>query len=200
MATTAKRKYTPDEYLQIERAAEFRSEYFSGEIVALPPSSERHVLIASNIRLAVALQTKSLGCRTYASDLRIHVKSTYIYPDVSVVCGEVKQADDNYLDNLLNPTVIFEVLSKSTEAYDRGEKFARYQGIDSLKTYILVAQDKPRVEVFTRLPDNSWRMRVFTEFADVVEIEGIDCRLTVSDVYDQVEFGGTDESSRPILV
>jgi len=197
MATAAKQFYTPEQYLAMERAASYKSEYVSGEIFAMAGTSERHALITSNISYLMTGQLKPKGCRTYITDLRVNTGAAYFYPDIAVVCGKPELIVDNYLDNLLNPTLVFEVLSKSTEAYDRGEKFARYGRIASLMTYVLVTQDQPKIEVFSRQPDGSWRLKSFTDLSETVELPGVDCVLTVSDVYDQVEFGGVRESARP---
>lgn len=197
MAVAAKRFYSPEEYLTLERAAEYKSEYVSGEIFAMAGTSERHALITSNVSISIGGQLKPKGCKTYITDLRVNVGAAYFYPDIAVVCGKAELVDDGYLDNLLNPTLVVEVLSKSTEAYDRGEKFARYAGIQSLNTYILISQDQPKVEVFSRLPDGSWNLKTFMSLSATIEFPHLDCHLTVADVYDQVEFGGVRESARP---
>jgi len=197
MATAAKQFYTPEQYLEMERAAVHKSEYIAGEIFAMAGASERHALITSNISITIGGQLKPKGCKTYITDLRVNVGAAYLYPDIAVVCGKAELIDDGQLDNLLNPNMVVEVLSKTTEAYDRGEKFARYGKIASLTTYVLVSQDQPKVEVFTRQPDNSWRLKTFTDLIDEIELPYIDCRLTMTDIYDEVEFGGIRESARP---
>jgi Uma2 family endonuclease len=197
MAVAARRFYSPEEYLAMERAAEYKSEYLSGEIFAMAGTSERHALITSNISITIGGQLKPRGCKTYITDLRVNVGAAYFYPDIAVVCGKAELIEDGYLDNLLNPTLVVEVLSKSTEAYDRGEKFARYAGIKSLSTYVLVSQDQPKVEVFSRQPDNSWNIKTFASMSEMIELPHLDLSMTIADVYDQVEFGGVRESARP---
>ena len=133
MSSQVKVYYTPDEYLALERKAEYKSEYFGGEIFAMTGASRKHNLVAGNIFAALHLQLKKRPCEIYPSDMRVKVSPTglYTYPDVAVVCGE-PMFDDEQKDTLLNPTVLVEVLSKSTASYDRGEKFEHYRKIKSL--------------------------------------------------------------------
>ena len=142
---------TPREYLEIERKAEVRSEYIGGRLYAMPGSNRLHNLIAGNILAALKTQLRGKQCETYAADMRVKIAptGTYTYPDVITVCGEPR-FEDPFVDTLLNPTLIVEVLSTSTEAYDRGEKFAQYRSLDSLREYMLVAQNKSRVEHYRR--------------------------------------------------
>jgi Uma2 family endonuclease len=142
---------TPGEYLELERKSEIRSEYIAGRMIAMSRSSLRHSLIAGNLLDEVSSQMRGRDGEAYAKGLRVKVSLTgmYTYPDVVAVCGEVRLEDEHF-DTLLNPMVIVEVLSESTEAYDRGEKFAHYRRLDSLREYVLVAQDKVRVEHFRR--------------------------------------------------
>src|SRR5262249_39888199 len=127
MSTPTKSRFTPEEYLALERAAERRSEYYAGEIFAMGGASRKHIVIVANISGQLWSQLKGRPCRVYPNDMRVKVSPTglYTYPDVAVVCG-LDQFDDDHQDTLLNPTVIIEVLSKSTEAYDRGKKFEHY--------------------------------------------------------------------------
>src|SRR5947209_1452139 len=122
MASPAGQRLAPAEYLAIERAAEYKSEFFAGELFAMAGASPAHVLITSNVNRELGTQLRNCPCRVYSSDLRVKVSATglYTYPDVAVVCGE-QQFDDEHRDSLLNPTLVVEVLSPSTEAYDRGE-------------------------------------------------------------------------------
>src|ERR1044072_8315019 len=138
---------TATEYLEIERKAEFRSEYIAGRMHAMSGASPQHNQIAGNFYREVSSQFRSRNCRVFIIDVRLKVSPTgmYTYPDVTAVCGEAR-FEDQHVDTLLNPTVIIEVLSESTEAYDRGEKFAQYRRIESLREYVLVAQNKIRVE------------------------------------------------------
>jgi Uma2 family endonuclease len=149
--SAALQRLTEAEYLEIERTAEWKSEFFNGEMFAMAGATPEHVLIAGNVAAELRLQLRGRPCRVYPVDLRVKVSDTglYTYPDVVVVCGEPR-FDELRGDTLLNPTLIVEVLSSSTEAYDRGDKFAHYRRLDSLQEYVLVAQDRCRIERFLR--------------------------------------------------
>jgi Uma2 family endonuclease len=188
MSTNHKTLITPQEYLAIEREAQYKSEYYKGEIFAFAGASLRHDRIAVNILAAIHGQVRYGSCSAFSSDMRITVPQTqhYTYADVVVVCGE-PQSDDDFKDNLLNPIVIVEVLSPSTESYDRGKKFESYQRIGSLAEYVLVSQDRPRVEQFLRQPDSRW---LYSEIsgAGVIKLTSIDCELSLEDIYEKVKF------------
>jgi len=184
MSSLEKPSYTPAEYLAIERAADRKSEYISGEMVAMSGVSRKHSLIKSQIEWLLRGQLEGRPCETHSSDLRVNVGTAYFYPDIVVVCGEPKMLDDTFLDTLLNPTVVIEVLSKSTENYDRGTKFMRYGQIESLQDYILVSQQSCRIEHFVRLGTGEWpRPMILTSFDDVLAIRSINCMLQVGDIY-----------------
>src|SRR2546427_1385475 len=144
-------RYTPEEYLALERKADYKSEYVNGQVIAMAWANRSHNLIAGNLYREVSRQLRGRPCEAYISNMRVKVSRTglYTYPDVVVVCGEI-HFEDVHNDTLLNPTVIVEVLSASTEAYDRGEKFAHYRRLESLQEYLLVAQDKVRIEHYVR--------------------------------------------------
>ena len=188
MSFTAREFLTPQEYLEAERAAETKNEYFDGKICAITGASLQHNRITRNLTLSLASQLHGGRCELLSSDLRVKVEATglYTYPDVVVACGEL-QLEDRHLDTLLNPTVIIEVLSNSTADYDRGEKFAHYRRIPSLREYLLVSQDRCRIERFVRR-DDEW---VLTEFGDPqgsLKLDSVGCVLSLRDVYDRVEF------------
>src|SRR5438270_9398553 len=187
MSTQPTTQLTPEEYLAVERRAEYKSEYIDGEMVAMTGASRRHNLIATNITREIGQQLKGRPCEGYASDMRVRVPSTrlYTYPDVVVVCGEPRFEDD-YVDTLLNPTLLVEVLSESTELYDRGKKFGFYRMIESLAEYLLVAQDECRVEQYVKQPDGRWLLSDYRSPEDVVELGSIQCKLALSEVYDKV--------------
>lgn len=189
MSSKPRPRYTPAEYLAMERQAEHRSEYLGGEIFAMGGASERHNLIVTNTVRELSLQLKGRPCKTYASDLRVKVSPTglYTYPDVVVVCGKAL-FDDEEMDTLLNPTVIIEVLSKSTEGYDRGEKFGHYRKLESLAEYVLIAQEKVHVERYARQPEGQWLLSETDNAQDTVPMPSIQCHLALSEVYDKVEF------------
>jgi len=181
-------KYTPHEYLAIERATQQRNEYFNGEIFAMGGASERHNLIVGNVFASLHFQMRGRPCKVYSSDMRVKISVTglYTYPDIVALCGEASFADEQQ-DTLLNPNVIIEVLSKSTEGYDRGDKFAHYRRIESLREYILISQDKNRIEHYIRQPDNQWLMSEIYQLQENLDLPSINCSLHISDVYDKID-------------
>jgi Uma2 family endonuclease len=189
MASLPKPRYTPEEYLAMEREAEFKNEYLDGEIIAMVGASEPHNLIVVNLVTELANQLKRRPCKIYASDMRVDLRERYLfaYPDVVVVCGEASFRCGE-MDNLLNPTLIIEVLSKSTEYYDRGRKFIKYRRIESLQEYLLVAQDEPRIEQYIRQPSKEWLLSEFDGLETTVYLPSIECHLTFKEVYDKVGF------------
>lgn len=189
MSLQPKLRYTPEEYLALERKAEHRSEYFAGEIFAMFGASEQHNLIALNVAASLHAQFRNRPCKVYASDMRVKVSPTglYTYPDVVALCGE-PQFDDEQKDTLLNPAVIIEVLSPSTEAYDRGGKFGHYRKLASLAEYVLISQEEPHVEHYVRRPDNQWLLSEASNLQDTISLPSINCAL-LADVYDKVEVG-----------
>lgn len=182
--------YSPTEYLALERKAERKSEYLSGEIFAMSGASEGHNLIAGNVFAALHAQLRGRPCRVYVSDMRVKVSPTglYTYPDVVALCGK-PVFDDEQKDTLLNPTVIIEVLSPSTEAYDRGDKFAHYRRLESLAEYVLISQEKFRVELYVRQPDNQWLLSEAGDLQDTVRLPSVACELVLAEVYENVEPG-----------
>lgn len=188
MSSQTKQHYTPEEYLALERQAQYKSEYYAGEIFAMAGASRWHNLIVTNVVRELSLQLKGRPCTTYPSDMRVKISPTglYAYPDVTVVCGEAR-FDDTQQDTLLNPTLIVEVLSDSTEAYDRGGKFAHYRKLDSLLAYVLITQAKPHVEHYVRQPDNRWLLSEADSIHDTIHLPAIDCHLALAEVYDKVD-------------
>jgi Uma2 family endonuclease len=178
---------SPEEYLRLERLSEYKSEYLHGEIFAMTGASRKHNLIAVNTASSLSQQLRGRPCEVYASDMRVKVVASGLYtnPDIVVVCGEPKFEDD-YLDTLLNPTVLFEILSKSTERYDRIAKSDYYRTLESLTEHLLVAQDEVRVEHYARQADGQWSLSDLRSIAAVVELESIGCSLALRDVYDKV--------------
>lgn len=180
---------TPDEYLYRERQSEFRSEYFRGETFAMADASANHKLIVGNCVRTPGQQLKKKHCRVYPSDLKLRIEAMglYTYPDLSVVCGE-PQLDSDGGDVLLNPVVLVEVLSDSSEAYDRGKKFEHYRTTPSLKHFVLMAQDRHSIDCFSHQPDGSWKLTSRQRLDGQVELEAIDYQLASAEVYDQVVF------------
>ena len=180
---------TPEQYLEIERGAEFRSEYYQGEMFAMARGRREHSLIATNTGSELSRQLRERPCEVYLIAMRVKVSSTglYTYPDVVVVCGELKLLDDTF-DTLLNPTVIFEVLSESTEAYDRGRKFELYRSLESLAEYVMISSLRVGVERYTRQPDGSWNYISKTSLEDAIDLKSVDCHLRLADLYERVAF------------
>ena len=201
MSVQLKPFLSPQEYLALERQAETKSEYYAGEVFAMAGASRKHNTIVPNLAYLLVGQLKGRSCEVYNSDMRVKVSATglYTYPDLVVVCGKPR-FDDDQEDTLLNPTVIVEVLSKSTEAYDRGEKFAHYRALESMTDYLLIAQDIARLEHYVREPDGSWRFLESTGLDSVAVVDSIQCQLSLADVYDKVDLAEPPRAPRLVVV
>lgn len=196
MSSLRKQKYfTPAEYLELERAAEARSEYLDGEILLMSGGSPKHSIISINLVRELSLGLRGKKCQPFDKDMKVGSKRSlfYFYPDASVVCGE-QLFHDKHQDVCTNPTAIFEVLSPNTEGYDRGKKFSRYQMIDSLTDYLLINQDEPRVEHFSRTNNDVWSFTVAHGIRNNLHIASIDCQLSLAELYERIEF---PERKRP---
>jgi len=179
-----------EDWLQGERAAiEGRSEYVAGEIFAMAGGSEEHNLIVTNVVGELRAQLKQQPCPVYPSDMKVRISSAEVgaYPDVMVICGD-RAFYDGRRDLVTNPLLIVEVLSESTEAYDRGQKFAYYRLLESLEAYLLIAQDRVSVDLYRRQDDGSWNLRSYADLNDVVELPTINARLALSELYDKLDF------------
>ena len=178
----------PEDYLAIERKSELRSEYIDGEIFAMTGASRNHNLIVANSIGELRQQLKGKPCEVYTNDMRVKIPSAnvYTYPDVVVVCGE-PQFEDSFVDTLLNPTLIIEVLSESTESYDRGKKSAYYRTIESLAECLLIAQDEYKIEQYGRQNDGRWLLSETRSLDGVLELPSIQGILTLNEVYDKVK-------------
>jgi Uma2 family endonuclease len=182
-------RHTLEEYFALETEAFERHEFIDGHIHAMAGESPAHSIINVNISTAFNIQLKSKPCATYSPNMKVCVspKGTIVYPDVTVVCGPA-QFFQKRTDTLTNPTLIVEVLSPSTENYDRGEKWIRYQQVESLSEYVLVAQDAPRIERFFRKPEGGWFYESVSGLEYTIRFESIDCVLSLADVFDRIEF------------
>ena len=178
---------SPQEYLALEKQAVYKSEYIAGTIVAMSGASREHNLIVTNIVTSLVQQLRGRPCEVYANDMRVKMPASnlYVYPDVVVVCG-TPQFEDSDLDTLLNPTLVIEVLSQSTEFRDRGVKAQGYRLIDSLTEYLLIAQDRCRIEQYIRQADNHWLLVDLRALAETVDLVSLHCALSIQDVYDRV--------------
>ena len=189
MSRPAEQFITAADYLALERQAEIKSEYLNGCIYAMSGASRNHNRITINLGAMLHTQLRGKPCEPFVNDLRVKISPTglYTYPDVVVVCGEPR-FEDKQLDTLLNPQVIIEVLSESTEKYDRGTKFAHYRTLDSLTDYLLVAQNQPCIEHFQRQADGSWRYSTAQGLEAEINIPNIGCVLRLAEVYERVMF------------
>jgi Uma2 family endonuclease len=186
MASEAKQRLTIQEYLAFERQSETKNDYVNGEIFAMTGASRIHNLITGNIFGEIRNQLRGRPCEVYMEAMRVRAPSDlFTYPDVVVVCGE-RRFDDSEFDTLLNPTLIFEVLSPSTEAYNRGIKAERYRAIPSLSEYVLVAQDRIHIEHYIRQATDRWLLEELSDLGETLELPSIDCRLSPAEIYEQV--------------
>jgi Uma2 family endonuclease len=199
MAVPIQQRYTPEEYLALERRADYKSEYVNGCIFAMAGASRAHNRIAVNLVRELGTQLRHRPCEVFTSDMRLKVSATglYAYPDVAALCGDA-QFEDADVDTLLNPTVIIEVLSPSTEVYDRGDKFAHYRRLESLAEYVMIAQNQVRVERYVR-QGRSWVLAEFSALDETLHLASIDCEVLLREIYDRVEFPGEEaETARGI--
>lgn len=189
MAAEVNRLLTPAEYLAFERQSETKHEYVAGELFAMVGASRAHNLIVATTITSLNNALAARPCDVYPSDMRVKIGTLgiYTYPDITVVCGE-SELEDSEQDTLLDPTVIIEVLSPSTQRYDRGLKFRRYQLIPSLRHYLLIAQDEPRVEHYTIAQDGELKLRVLRDIHTTVDLAAIDCRLPLTEIYARIAF------------
>ena len=189
MSAIPKTKLTPEEYLEFERKSEERHEYFDGEIFAMAGAKRRHNTAATNLSGLVWQHLRGKNCESYSSDMRVFVPETglYTYPDLVVVCGE-PQFQDEVFDTLLNPVLIIEVLSDSTEGYDRGKKFQHYRSVESLQEYVLVSTDEARIEKYVRSGDGFWYLSEAVGLGAKIEFSSIECVIELAEVYDKIDF------------
>jgi Uma2 family endonuclease len=188
MSTQPKPFLSPKEYLELEAAAERKSEYYNGEMFLMAGASKRHVLITDNLTRALGNLLDDKPCTPYSSDLRLWIAPLrlYTYPDLMIACEQEEAAPDDP-DSLVNPTAIIEVLSPSTEVYDRGKKFGHYLHIPSLRDYILVSQEEVRVDHYIIRPGGSHTFRCLQDPSDTLDILSINCSLPLCDIYRRTE-------------
>jgi Uma2 family endonuclease len=189
MSAVPKKKLTPAEYLAIERQAEFKSEFYAGEMFAMAGAKYPHNLIKDNLVGELHPQLKHGPCQTLSSDQRVKITDTglYTYPDIVVIC-EPPQFEDEEFDTLLNPRVVIEILSESTETYDRGKKARHYKRIPALQEYVLVAQREPFVERFVRQDDGSWKVLEFSSLDSWLEFTSVPAKVALKEIYRGVAF------------
>lgn len=184
---------TPEDYLAWERQADTKSEYWNGEIYAMAGASPRHTLIAANTITSLSIRLRGRQCTVHTGDQRVKVSPTgmYVYPDVVIVCG-TPRFDDIHKDTLLNPTLLVEVLSNSTEDHDRTTKFYHYRTLESLTDYLLISQDSALVEHRARQGSHRWLMSFYMGLETIVPLESIGCELPLVEIYDKIEWPNED--------
>ena len=190
MSAQPQPRLTPEQYLEIERAAEIRSEYYNGRMYAMSGGTHPHAIVMGNLGSELRIALKKGPCLVTTSDMRVRVNKSglYTYPGIVVVCDPPQYGDGRH-DTLLNPALIIEVLSPSTEAYDRGFKFAQYRTLESLQEYGLVSQSEPRVEIFRRQPSGDWLLSESAGMHAVCRFDSVGCTIAVKDIFDKVTFG-----------
>lgn len=191
--------FSPEEYLAFERGTDARHEYLDGHVYAMAGESIEHSRICVNVAGELRARLKGRPCEVLSPNMKVVTSPSglFSYPDVVVICGE-PQFYDERRDILTNPTVVFEVLSPSTEAYDRGEKFLRYRTqIAALREYVLVSQHRPLVEHYVRQPDGTWSYSSAGDLSEAIDLPSIDCRLPLSEIYDRIIFPAGDTGDGP---
>ncbi len=200
MSSTGQRLYTPEEYLTLELAQEHKSEYWDGEIYAMSGFNREHCTITVNLLCEIGAQVRKTHKEAFTGTMLVATNDLryFFHPDLSVICDKPGFYRED-IAVLMNPVAIFEVLSPSTEALDRGRKFLQYQRIESLTDYVLLAQDEARVEHFTRQKDGSWNLRIITGLKSRMRIASIDCSLSLAELYDRIKFSDTEpKAKRPL--
>jgi len=196
MSSASKTKLSVADYLAFERGSETKHEFFGGDVFAMAGGSPAHNLIASNFIREAGNALKERPCVVYTSDLRVKVEPTglYTYPDLTIVCGQ-QEFDDDQGDTLVNPTILIEVLSKSTAAYDRGTKSKHYRKMKSLRAVLFIEQDSPSVEVIRLQPDGNWVLSDSSELSDSIEIEPLGISIPLAEIFRNVTFSAPSPSS-----
>lgn len=197
MEKPAPKYYTPEEYLAMEETADFKSEYYQGEIFAMVGATANHSRIVRNLitRLTMAFENKN--CEVFGLDLRLWIEAVklFTYPDLVISCGKL-QFHQNRRDTITNPLLLVDVLSESTQNYDRGQKFFLYRAIESLKEYVLIDQYQFQVEHFSKAEDGRWVLTEYHNAEDILSIPRIDFRISLKDIYDKVEFSKAERKAR----
>ena len=199
MSAQPQPRLTPEQYLELDRASEFRHEYYNGRMYLMPGGTHPHAIVIANLSGELRNALRPRPCIVTASDVRVRVsrEGLYTYPDIVVVCGTPRYLD-GHQDTVLNPVLLIEVLSPSTEAYDRGFKFAQYRTLETLQEYALVSQSEPRVEIFRRQPSGDWLLSESAGMEAVCRFDSADCTISLAEIFDKVTFGNEGApSERP---
>lgn len=196
MSTQPGHRYTLEEYFALEHASEEKYEFWNGEVFCMSGASLAHNQIARNLGTQLDTELRTRGCQSFPADLRVKVPAypPYRYPDLTALCGAPEIEQVGGLDMLLNPAMIIEVLSKSTEAFDRGDKFTYYKSIASFSEYLLVAQHRPHVSQFVRQEKGVWAFMEFNDLTETVRCASVPCVLSLSEIYRDVTFDKTEAS------
>jgi Uma2 family endonuclease len=183
-------KYTLEDYLELDRTSEEKIEFWDGHVFTLAGASPNHNQIQSNLNFYLRLRLQGKNCRVYPSDMRVKVPEylPYRYPDLSALCGEAKFENLGKQELLVNPSLIVEILSDSTETFDRSYKFTYYKSIETFVEYVLIAQDRPHVWQFVKQSDNAWLNYEFNRPGDKFYLPALDCDLNLSEIYEAIEF------------
>ncbi len=193
MSTLPTKRYTVEEYLDLETMAQYKSQYYHGEIFAMAGASLRHNRIVGNLVRELGNRLSGTSCEVLPSDLLIQCPTDlYTYADAIVVCGPPRITRNRGVDVLLNPQVIIEVLSRSTESFDRTDKFTHYQSIPSLKEYVLISQERARVEQFSRADDGAWQLRIVAGEDATVGFTSLSATLAMSAIYERVNVAAVE--------
>ncbi len=197
MALPQQEKWTESQYLVFERESDLKHEFMDGEVYVMSGASRPHNVIVGNIIAAIHPQLRRQPCEVYPSDMKVRspVTGSYFYPDITVACDSI-EVDPTDGDILLNPIVVIEVLSSSTEGYDRGKKFLRYRELESLQEYVLISQDAPHIECFRREADGGWHFQDAMDDETEVDLISIDCTLRLADVYERISFDSIDDKTK----
>ena len=181
--------FTVEQYLELELKAEYQSEYFDGEIYAMSGGSPTHSFIIANSVQAIGNQLADRACRVATQSLKVWAKeeNSFMYPDIMVICGPITLAP-NTKDAIINPMVVFEVLSPSTSAFDRGGKFRKYKSLPSLKEYVLIEQDEPEIDVFERLPNGDWNLRSYSGLETEIQLNSLGLSVPMKAIYAKIDF------------
>lgn len=194
MAMRKEQLYAMQEYLELERQVDIKSEFYNGQIYAMSGASTKHNIIATNIIGELYQKLKGQSCQAFGSDMRLKASEHMAaYPDVMIVCGKLETVEDKYKDTILNPMVIMEILSPTTEQYDRGVKFAHYRKNESLQEYLLISQNQPCVERYRRVNNGDWMYCAITGLDAKVILESVGVTLNLADVYDRIDFSIDEE-------
>jgi Uma2 family endonuclease len=192
MSASAQPRLSEEQYLEIERKAEFRHQFYDGIMYPMSGGPFTRALLIAALSREFGNAFKKRPCHVATSDLRVRVSDggLYTYPDVVVVCGDISFADDRK-DTVTNPTLLIEVLSPSTEAYDRGFKTEQYRKIESLREYVLVSQSRPHIEVFSKSPSVQWVLSEYTGLDTTCRLDSVDCSIPLAEIYNKVVFEET---------